>query len=59
MLKYELNYHDRFDKMRSITKTRNNNNVTNDTSVISIEYDIELSRSMRQCVVYNEDPIRQ
>ena len=40
-------------------KTRNNNNVTNRTSLLHSEYEIELSRPIRQCVVYDKDEIGQ
>lgn len=45
--KLELNYHDRSDMMQPIMKNRQNNDVINPTSVISIEYDIELSRLIK------------
>ena len=45
--------------MQSITKTRQDNDVTDRTSVISVEYDTELSRLMEQSVVYDEDKTRQ
>lgn len=35
--------------------TRKDNNVTNLIGLISIEYDTELSRLMRQCAVYDKD----
>ena len=45
--------------MQSITKTRQDNDVTDRTSVISVEYDTELSRLMEQSVVYDEDKTSQ
>ena len=50
--KLELNYHDKLDKMQSITKTRQDNNVIDRKGVMHIEYDIELWRSIRQYAVY-------
>ena len=41
--------------MRSIIKTRQDNNVTNRKGVISMKYDIELLRLIRRCAVYDED----
>ena len=41
--------------MRSIIKTRKDNDVINHKGVISVEYNIELSRSIQQCMVYDED----
>ena len=43
--------------MRSITKTKKDNDGTNCEGVISIEYDIELSTPIEQCVVYYKDEI--
>ena len=39
-----LNYKDWLDSVWSMKKTRQDNNVTNITSVISVEYDTELLR---------------
>ena len=36
-------------------KTRQDNDVINHKGVISVEYNIELSRSIQQCMVYDED----
>lgn len=47
MLKMKLNSYDRFDGVRSMTKTRRDNNETNYTSKIYAEIGIELSRSIR------------
>lgn len=33
--------------------------MTNHTGVILVEYDIKLSREIEQCVIYDEDEIRQ
>ena len=54
-----MNCHDQLERMRSITKSKHDNDVTNHTSVISIEYDYELSRPIGQCTVYDKDEIRQ
>lgn len=40
--------------MRSITKTKKDNDGTNCEGVISIEYDIEQWRPVRQCAVYEK-----
>ena len=45
--------------MRSITKTWQDNDVLDLNGVISIKYDTEQSRLIRQCVVYDEDETRQ
>ena len=45
--------------MLSIKKIRQNNDVTDYTDMISIEYDTELLRLIKQCVVYDEGPIGQ
>ena len=58
-LKFELNYHEQLDRMLSIKKIRQNNDVTDYTDMISIEYDTELLRLIKQCVVYDEGPIGQ
>ena len=57
--KLELNCYDWLDKMRSITKTRRDNNVTDCKGVISVKYDTELSRLIGQCAVYDEDETGQ
>ena len=59
MLKSELNCHDWLDQMQSIMKSREDNNVTNCIGVIFIEYNIELSRPIWLCEVYDEDETRQ
>lgn len=59
MLKSKLNYHDRLDMMRSIRKSKQDNDMANHTGVISIDYDIELLRMIEQCAVYEEDEIGQ
>ena len=51
----ELNNYDRSDKMRSITKSRQDNDITNRISAISVEHDNKLSRLIKQCVVYDEE----
>ena len=45
--------------MRSIMKTKQDNNATNWKDVISIEYDIKLSRPNEQCAVYEKYEIGQ
>ena len=39
--------------MHSMTNTRHDNNVTDHTSVISVEYNVELLRPIKHCVVRN------
>ena len=39
-------------------KMRQDNDVTNHIGMISIEYDTKMSRPIRQCAVYYEDPTR-
>lgn len=41
--KLEMNYYDRSERMWYITKSREDNDLTNRTDVISTEYNIELS----------------
>ena len=45
--------------MRSITKTKQDNYMIDCTSVISIEYNTEVSRKIGLCAVYDEDEIGQ
>ena len=40
-------------------KSRQDNDLVDRTCVISVEYDSELLRPIRQCVVHKEDEIRQ
>ena len=47
MMKSELKVHDLSDRMWFIMKNKLDNNVTNGTGVISIEYNIELLRPIR------------
>ena len=42
MLKMILNYHDRLDRMQFVSKTKQNNDVTNRIDVIYIEDKTEL-----------------
>lgn len=58
-LKSQLNYHDRSDGMRSIKKSKQNNDVIDLISVISIEYKNEMSRLIRQCQFYDEEETGQ
>lgn len=59
MSKSKLNYHDWSDKMQSITKTRQNNDVIDRKGVVSTEYNNELSRLIELCVVYDKDETGQ
>ena len=43
-LKSKLNSYDQSSRLRSIKKTKQDNDVTNHKGVISVEYDTELSR---------------
>ena len=45
--------------MQFIMKTRHDNYMIDRTSVISIEYDIELSRPIELCTIYDENKIGQ
>ena len=54
MLKSKLHYYDRSNKMWSIIESRQDNDMTYRTGVISAEYDSELLRLIRQCAVYDE-----
>ena len=56
--KSELNCHDRLDRMRSIAKTRQDNDVIDHKGVIFIEYDTKLLRPNGHCAVYDEDQTR-
>lgn len=58
-VKIESNYHDLSNKKGFITKSKQDNDKTDHTSVISIEYDTKLSRSIRPCAVYDENKTRQ
>ena len=49
-----LNYKDWLDSVWSMKKTRQDNNVINITSVISVEYDTELLRQVIQCTIYDK-----
>ena len=48
MLKIKLNYHDRSNRVWSMTKTRQDNGVTNCTGAIYVEIGIEVSWSIVQ-----------
>ena len=54
-----LNCKNQSDSVQFIMKTTQDNDVSDHTGVISIEYDIELSRPITLSVVYDEDEIRQ
>ena len=54
MLKTKLNYHNRFDKVWYIRKTRQDNNITDYTVVIYFEIKTELSWLIKQEAVYHE-----
>ena len=59
MSKSKLNYHYQSIRMRSITKTKQDNYMIDYTSVISVEYNTEVSRKIGLCAVYDEDEIGQ
>ena len=44
--KLELNYHDQSDRIQSIMKNSQDNDVTYHTGVISVEYDTNMLRSI-------------
>ena len=54
-----LNCKNQSDSVQFIMKTTQDNDVSDHTGVISIEYDIELSRPITLSVVYDEDEIGQ
>lgn len=54
-LKSELNCHDRLDKIRSIMKAKQDNDMTDHKGMISIEYNTKLLSPTRQCAIYEED----
>lgn len=53
-MKSKLNCQNWLDKMQSITKTRQDNDVTNCIGVIYTEKDIELLLLIRQGTIYDE-----
>ena len=53
-MKLELNYHGQLDKMWSITKKKEDNDVMDKKGVICVEYNIELSKPIRKCAVYEK-----
>ena len=57
MSKLGLNCYDQSDNIWSIMKSKKDNNVADWKSSIFVEYGTKLSRSIRQCVVYDEDKI--
>ena len=50
----KLNYHDRSEKVWFMMNTRQDNDMTNRTSVILAEYDAELERPIEQNMVYDD-----
>lgn len=54
MSKMILNYHDQSDRVSTVTKTRLENDVTNHIDVVYTKNDIELSRSIKSGVIYDE-----
>ena len=59
MLKTKLNCHDWSDKLRFVTKTIQDNDVTNHIDVVYAEIGIELSWMIRQDVVYHKKQTRE
>lgn len=57
--KSKLHYHDRLDKMRSILKSRQDNDVTDRIGITFVKCIIELSRPIRQDTVHLEKKTRQ
>lgn len=54
MSKMILNYHDQSDRVSTMTKTILENDVTNHIDVVYTKNDIELSRSIKSGVIYDE-----
>ena len=54
-----MNYHDRFDQVQSIMKTREDNNMTNRTGEVYVENDIELLCPIRTGADSDEKQIGQ
>lgn len=54
MSKMILNYHDQSNRVSTVTKTRLENDVTNHIDVVYTKNDIELSRSIKSGVIYDE-----
>ena len=57
--KTKLNYHDKSDRVRSVTKIRHNNNVTDRIGTVYAENENELSWPIRQGVVYDKNDTQQ
>lgn len=51
----KLNYHAWFDKVRYMTKTRQDNDMTDSTGVVYIDIEIDLSWLIEQDAVYHEN----
>lgn len=54
-----MNYHDRFDQVQSIMKTREDNNMTNRTGEVYVENDIKLLCPIRTGADNDENQIGQ
>lgn len=59
MPKSKLNCHDQSDRMRSIMKDKQDNDVIDHIGVIFVEYDTELSSLIGWCVVNDKNKTRQ
>ena len=57
--KTKLNYHDKSDRVRSVMKIRDNNNVTDRIGTVYAENENELSWPIRQGVVYDKNDTQQ
>ena len=59
MPKSKLNYKDLFDRVQSVMKTRQDNNMIDRTDVVYAKNEIDLSWLVRLGAVYNENQIGQ
>ena len=55
MPQLKMNYRDLLDKVRSMMKTRQDNDVTNRTCMVYTEHEIKLSWLIRSGVIYGEN----
>ena len=54
MVKTKLSYNVRSDQVRSVTKTRHDNNVTNCTSAVYVENNTKVSWLIESGVIYDK-----
>ena len=55
MLKMKLNSHDQYDRVCSVTKTRQDNYVTDSTSTVYVKKKTELSWPIEPDAIYDEN----